>query len=157
MTWAPNARFTNGEADNANSGQNAIPAASAYLFVMSWMELPERDLATPFTAVSHVLGKRVKNYRFSNAESLSILKDIGQSLSSRAPGLHIHLGNGLAVYDHPFSFRPVIEVRHAVKVHEDGSMVEPESGGRNTTGLLNDHGDSFYDFGAPEPPPQPEG
>ncbi|WP_020569962.1 hypothetical protein [Neolewinella persica] len=155
LEWAPNARFTNGEEDDANSGRNAIPAASAYLFVMSWMETPEKDLALPFTAVSHVLGKRVKNYRFSNVESRSIFEDIKQSLKSGAPGLDIHLGNGLAVYDHPFSFRPVIEVKNAVKVDKNGRVKNKAMVARNATGLLNGSGDSFYDFGLPEPPPPP--
>jgi hypothetical protein len=155
LEWAPNARFTNGEEEDANSGKNAIPAASAYLFVMSWMEMPEEDLALPFTAVSHVLGKRVKNYRFSNAESISIYEDIKRSLATKAPGLDIHLGNGLAVYEHPFSFRPVIEVKNAVSVNKKGKLKNPKTGHRLATGLPNGTGDSFYDFGIPEPPPQP--
>jgi hypothetical protein len=157
LNWAPNGRFTNGEEDDPLSGKNAIPAASAYLFVMSWMETPEEDLALPFTAVSHVLGKRVKNYRFSNAESVSIYEDIKRSLATKDPGFDIHLGNGLAVYDHPFSFRPVIEVKNAVKVDKNGRVKNKEVVARNATGLLNGNGDSFYDFGAPEPPPEPEG
>jgi hypothetical protein len=157
LNWAPNGRFTTYEESDPTSGENAIPAASAYLFVMSWMETAEEDLAMPFTAGSHVLGKRVKNYRFSNAESISIYKDIKATLKSDLPRLDIHMGNGLAVYDHPFSFRPVIEVRNAVNVDENGSLVEPTTNGRSATGLVNGYGDSFYDFGAPEPPPQPEG
>jgi hypothetical protein len=153
LNWAPNGRFTNSEEDDPTSGKNAIPAASAYLFVMSWMETPEQDLAMPFTAVSHVLGKRVKNYRFSNAESVSIYEDIGRSLKNKVSYLDIHLGNGLAVYDHPFSFRPVIEVKNAVQVNKKGELKKPLVGHRLATGLTNGTGDSFYDFSNPEPPP----
>ncbi|MFK8161575.1 MAG: hypothetical protein AB8H12_03845 [Lewinella sp.] len=155
LRWAPNGRFTNAEENDPLSGKNAIPAASAYLFVMSWMETPEEDLAMPFTAVSHVLGKRVKRYRFSNAESVSIFEDIGRSLSSgkKLSYLDVHLGNGLAVYDHPFSFRPVIEVKNAVEVDKRGRMKNEEFVARNATGSLNGTGDSFYDFGQPDPPP----
>lgn len=153
LDWAPNGRFTTSEENDPTSGKNAIPAASAYLFVMSWMETPEEDLAMPFTAVSHVLGKRVKNYRFSNVESQSIYEDIGRSLKNKVSYLDIHLGNGLAVYDHPFSFRPVIEIKNAVDLTKKGKVKKPVTGARNATGLTNENGDSFYDFGQPEPPP----
>lgn len=148
LNWAPNGRFTNAEENDPLSGKNAIPAASAYLFVMSWMETPEEDLALPFTAVSHVLGKRVKRYIFSNAESVSIYEDIGRSLfGGKKPSyLDIHLGKGLAVYDHPFSFRPVIEVKNAVEVDKRGKMKKEEFVARNASGPLNGTGDSFYDL-----------
>ncbi len=149
LSWEANSRFSITMEDDTNSGENAIPAASAYLFVMSWLELADEDLASPFTAVSHVLGKRVKAYVFSEVESASILADIKKSLDSDAPCLDIHLGSGLAVYDHPYSFRPVIEVKHAVDPKTPGKV------SRNATGLTDDEGGSYYDFANPVPPNQP--
>lgn len=149
LAWEPNSRFTTSMEEETGSEANAIPAASAYLFVMSWLEMAEEDLTVPFTAVSHVLGKRVRAYVFSEVESQSILNDIEHSLTSKPSWLDIHLGNGLAVYDHPFSFRPVIEVKNAVDTNNPGKI------SRNATGLTNDEGDSFYDFGQPVPPNHP--
>jgi len=62
------------------------------------------------------------------------------------------LGRGLAVWVHPFSFRPVIEVKGAVDKGE--YRVTP----MNATGLTNgdDDGDSFYDYGFPDPPGEPD-
>lgn len=149
LDWEANSRFSSGAEDGSSSEKNAIPAAGAYLFVQSWMETPEAHLAEPFTAVSHVLGRRVKAYVFSPTESRSIYDDMTNSLASKKPCLDIHLGRGLAVYDHPFSFRPVIEVKNAVDFKNPGSVA------RNATGLTNDDGDSFYDFGTPIPPSHP--
>lgn len=146
LSWEANSRFSGAQEDGTTSEANAIPAAGAYLFIMSWLETPEERLAEPFTAVSHVLGRRVKAYAFSSAESKSIYDDLTNSLKSKAPALDIHLGRGLAVYDHPFSFRPVVEVKRAVDV------AKPGSNARNATGLTNDDGDSFYDFSNPIPP-----
>lgn len=151
LKWDPNSRFSKGAEDNSSSEANAIPAAGAYLFVQSWLETPEAHLAEPFTAVSHVLGRRVKSYVFSPTESKSIYEDLANSVDKDGCpiGLDIHLGRGLAVYDHPFSFRPVIEVKKAVDVNNTGKVY------RNATGLTNDEGDSFYDFGLPIPPSHP--
>lgn len=149
MKWEANSRFSKGAEDDSSSEKNAIPAAGAYLFVQSWLETPESLLAVPFTAVSHVLGRRVKAYVFSPTESRSIYDDMTRSMASNMPCVDIHLGRGLAVYDHPFSFRPVIEVKNAVDPKNPGSVA------RNATGLTNDDGDSFYDFGAPIPPSHP--
>jgi len=147
LEWEKNSRFSEAIGDDTDSRANALSAAGAYLFVHSWMEMAELDLALPFTAISHVLGKRVQRYIFSQTESQSIIQDI---LDSAKPGVDIHLGNGLAVWEHPFSFRPVVEVKAATVKVKDRPM------GRNTTGNTNDDGDSFYDFGFPDPPGEPD-
>lgn len=108
LSWAKNSRFNKRTEDDVTSRRNAIPAASAYLFVQSWLELPEVALARPFSATAHMMGKRVKSYLFTAEESRSILRDIKLS---ETKALQIHLGNGLAVDDHPYSFRPVVEVK----------------------------------------------
>lgn len=146
LVWAENTRFSASD-ENSNSKANAIPAASAYLFVHSWLEMEESELDRPFTAATRVMGKRVKAYIFSAAESLSILQDLKNSSKGQ---LLIHLGSGLAVWDHPFSFRPVMEVPGAVSMCDPLPPVP-----RNATGLTNDDGDSFYDFGRPHPPGNP--
>lgn len=146
LEWEKNSRFSETMGDDTDSGKNALSAAGAYLFVHSWMELSEEELAEPFTAVSKVLGKRVRSYRFAHNESLSIYQDILASLRSDAPAVDVHMGNGLAVWQHPFSFRPVIEVKDVMQ-NDGRSTIERVSGG-----AANSNGDSFFDFGQPEPP-----
>ncbi|TXF91628.1 hypothetical protein FUA23_00135 [Neolewinella aurantiaca] len=147
LIWEKNSRFSETMGEGTESDKNALSAAGAYLFIHSWMELPEEVLAEPFTAVSKVLGKRVRSYRFAEAESASIYQDILNSLKSDAPMLDVHMGNGMAVWQHPFSFRPVIEVKDVLKNAES-----PRMAGINST--ANSEGDTFYDFGGPEPPPK---
>ncbi len=147
LEWERNSRFSETMGEGTDSGKNALSAAGAYLFIHSWMELPEEVLADPFTAVSKVLGKRVRSYRFAHNESLSIYQDILASLKSDIPTVDVHMGNGLAVWEHPFSFRPVIEVKDVMKNGGAKAIQRLNGGG------VNDDGDSFYDFGGPEPPP----
>lgn len=148
MTWEPNGRFGTISPTEVDSEANAIPAAGAFLFVRSWQELPESNLATPFTATTRVLGERVKSYTFSYAESQSIFNDIGRSLKQGAEGgMAVHLGNGIAIWSHPFSFRPVVEVK---KAFTDENESLPKS--RMTTGLSDGDSDSFYDYSRPDPP-----
>jgi hypothetical protein len=143
LTWAKNTRFGIGMEDVTKSEANAIPAAGAYLFVQSWLEMPEASLARPFTAAARVMGQRVQAYTFSVDESLGILNDLK---ASKKNCLYIHLGNGMAVWEHPFSFRPVIEVPGAVTKKSQRNRPA------NATGLPNEAGDSFYDYGGPIPP-----
>lgn len=147
LSWEANGRFSTIDPTDSNSPREAIPAAAAYLFVRSWQELPEPELAQPFTATNRVLGERVRSFRFSNEESLTMLADIRTSLDSDRPGLAVHLGNGIAIWSHPFSFRPVVEIRGAVT--DDHA---PLPNGRRVSGLSNGDGDSFYDFSYPDPP-----
>ena len=147
LSWEANGRFSTIDPEGTNSPREAIPAAAAYLFVRSWQELPGAELGRPFTASNRVLGERVRSFRFSNEESLTMLDDIRTSLGSDAPGLAIHLGNGIAIWSHPFSFRPVVEVRRAVA--DDGA---PLPRGRRVSATSNGEGDSFYDFSYPDPP-----
>jgi hypothetical protein len=148
LNWAANSRFSTNMDSGSRSGKNAIPSASAYLFIYSWLEKDEPDLALPFTAASRVMGQRVKAYIFSPAESRSILLDLQASTQDY---LEIHLGNGLAVWDHPFSFRPVMDVPGVVPKGESRKQPVPV----NATGLTDDDGDSYYDFGMPHPPGKP--
>ena len=149
LTWNANSRFTDISATLVTSQANAIPAASAYLFVRSWQELPEEQLTDPFTAKTRVLGERVKCYTFSAAETATILDDLRHALEVEddGGGLAVHLGDGIAIWSHPFSFRPVVEVKGGLKDRDDAS------GSRRTTGASNDDGDSFFDYAEPNPPP----
>jgi len=149
LEWEPNGKFSQGAGKSTNSSAEAIPAASAYLFVHSWMETFTEDLALPFESVSHDLDRRVKAYMFSNDESKAIAADLGTADCSAA-ALYVHLGRGLAVISHPFSFRPVIDV--AVPQRPSGSA-EIYS---NASGLTDEDGDSYYDFGYPIPPHSPD-
>jgi len=147
LAWERNSRFSVTQESNANSEANAIPAAGAYLFIHAWLETPESHLAVPFTAATRVMGERVKSYIFSQSESLSIYNDLK---NSKENCLDIHLGRGLAVWVHPFSFRPVIEVKGAVAKGKTRQVP------MNATGLTNEDGDSYYDYGFPDPPGDPD-
>lgn len=149
LTWASDSRFT--DPMQTDSGINAIPAASAYLFVYSWLETPVHELPEAFESVAHEQDCRVKTYSFSVEESRSIRNDIERSIKTGAPSLLIHLGQGIAVKGHPFSFRPVLEVENAEDPTSPGKVK------RNSTGLLDDDGNSYYDFSRPNPPYPPEG
>lgn len=153
LTWASNSKFAN--AGGTGSQMNAIPAASAYLFVYSWMETPLEELDLPFTSAASDQDLRVQAYIFSVEESKTIRRDIENSLENgknnkdEVPELCIHLGNGIAVQSHPFGFRPVIEIKHAVIEKKPGKVA------RNSTGATDGDGGSYFDFGTPIPP-QPE-
>ncbi len=149
LEWDPNGKFSRSGGKSTNSNAEAIPAASAYLFVHSWLETFTENLAHPFESVSHDLDRRVKAYQFSNAESKAIAADLGTAEAS-ADGLYIHLGKGLAVSSHPFSFRPVIDVAEPQRSSVAAEIFS------NATGLTDDDGDSYYDFGAPIPPGSPD-
>lgn len=136
LEWVPNSHFGKRNAANTESGRNAIPGAGAYLFTQAWRELPYRDLAEPFTASVRELGRRVKSYVHTVEVSQTIHASL---LGEENNGLTIHLGVGGAVWDHPFAFRPVVEVSGRFSGAD-----EPENG---------DMGEgSYYDFADPEPP-----
>jgi hypothetical protein len=147
LTWASNSKFA--DAGGTGSQMNAIPAASAYLFVYSWMETPLEELDLPFTSAAADQDLRVQAYIFSKAESKTINRDIGNSLSNQEeePELCIHLGIGIAVQGHPFGFRPVMEIKNAIPNGKLGKV------NRNSTGLTDGNGGSYFDFSNPIPPP----
>ena len=149
LEWDPNGKFSQSGGKSTNNNSEAISAASAYLFVHSWMETFTEDLAMPFESVNHDLDRRVKAYQFSNDESKAIAADLGTPKVS-ADGLYIHLGRGLAVSGHPFSFRPVIDVANPQRSNSSSEIFA------KATGLMDDDGDSYYDFGAPIPPGSPD-
>lgn len=150
LNWDANGRFSRINPVNANSAQNAIPAAGAFLFVHSWKQTPERELANPFVAAAGVvLGERVRDYMFSAAETLSIFEDVSASLDSKQPALAIHLGNSIAIAQHPFSFRPVLEVTNAGG--KGGKQLD-----QLVSVFIDESGNNYYDYSSPEPPKKPE-
>lgn len=148
LEWVPNSQFGKRAAGSTESGPNAIPGASALLFAQAWRQLPYERLADPFTASLRELGRRVKAYVHSEPVSRSIQADL---LGEGVKTLTVHLGAGLAVWEHPFAFRPVVEV--GTNLGADGQqpyerdMSNPENGGPD--------GSSYYDFSVPEPPKHP--
>jgi hypothetical protein len=141
LEWVPNSQFGKRTARSTESGVNAIPGASAYLFAQAWRELPHEKLAMPFTGSIRELGRRVKSFTHSAPVSQSIRADL---LGREDRTITVHLGVGLAVYDHPFAFRPVVEV----STHPDGRYKKRN----HKSGLEEDSDDSFYDFSMPDPP-----
>lgn len=144
LAWMPNSKFSN--SIGTKSEANAIPAAGAYLFVHKWMETPADELADVFQSKTYQQDLRVQAYIFSYEESLSIRNDMitdGGTYNE----VCIHLGDGIAVTGHPFSFRPVLEVKNAVDPEKPGKT------GRSMTGLSDETGNSYYDYATPIPPP----
>jgi hypothetical protein len=142
LRWVPDSQFGKRNALRVESGPNAIPGASAYLFTQAWRELPYDQLAEPFTGSIRELGRRVKTYTHPTTVSRSIHAD----LLGRGNGhLTVHLGTGLAVWDHPFGFRPVVEIGGSV-----GEKQQLRSSRLEDDGAMGE--ESYYDFGSPNPP-----
>ncbi|NJC24912.1 hypothetical protein [Neolewinella antarctica] len=152
-TWVKDGKFSAGNSVVTASSLNAMPAAGAYLFVYSWLETSQAELAQPFTATTRVTGERIQAYTFSKVESESIYLDMLAGKKGRKRGVEshvdVHLGNGVAIWAHPFSFRPVLEVSGAIT--QDGNR----SFQRDASGLSDTEGASFYDYSLPTPPGPP--
>ncbi len=142
FTWDPNPRFPTNPVESTESGTDAIPGAGAFLFVHYYLETPHFDLSSIFEATAYQLGRRVRAYIFSVAESKAIGKRIKVHLQGTKPRLSLHLGRGITVATHPVSFRPVLEV---------GSSGVTKKGVSIFDGGGND-GSDFYDFSMPDPP-----
>jgi len=129
FAWVPNPSFLDSSED-VNSRREAIPGASAYLFILSWLEKKFRELHEPFIGLANGKNQRVKTYVFEEVESAAIIELIKEEGMG---AVNLYMGNGIRVSSHPFAFRPIIEVAKDVNTFiEDGS--------------------SFYDFCNPCPP-----
>lgn len=147
LSWRRNSQFDQSMERDSSSGVNAIPPAEAYTFITQWLEVADKSLAEPFTGVSPVLGRRVGSYISSKAISASIYESILISLQSNSPGLDVHCGVGAVNTEHPFSFRPVIELMNSKAPGEETI----------TTGLAaGNSGSTYYDYGYPDPPGEPD-
>ncbi len=132
LLWEPNPVFPANPNQSVDSGEDAIPAAGAYLFVLSWLETKFDELGAVFDTTAMLLGRRVKSYRFQEQES----KDIIAALRNVSdPRLTIHLGKGITVPSHPVPFRPVVEAGTAQNVK-----------------LVQGGGNAFFDFSRVCPP-----
>jgi len=133
MQWDPTPPFLETDDHSIQSGIDQIPAEGAYLFILGWLEYPYQELGRPFEGIAPHLVKRVRSYTFSENETQKILEVIGEQVEKKT--LYIHLGIGISVQKHPFSFRPVLQV-----LTEKGDAAEE-----------GDDGD-FFDFSNPCPP-----
>lgn len=138
MTWETDPAFleNTSEEEDANSEVDAIPGASAFLFVRSWLEKPYTELYDPFVGIADGITRRVKSYIFSEEESKVILDNIGNGNGKQ---LLMYMGNGIRVSSHPFAFRPVLEVSNTQKTDVKGNVLSGSSA-------------SFFDFSSPCPP-----
>lgn len=134
MTWDPNPPFLRTTDDSPLNGIDQIPPEGAYLFILAWLELSYQKLEHPFEAIAANLVKRVRSYTFNTEETQKILEMLGPSPLDKQ--LYIHMGLGISVQKHPFSFRPVLQV------HTIGT--DPLDG--------DDGDDGFFDFSNPCPP-----
>jgi len=142
MDWDPNPKFPTDPTQSPLSGRNAIPGDGAFLFVHHWLETEHYELSTLFESTAYQLGRRVKSYRFAAQVTESIAADIDKALADRGV-LFVHLGRGISVSTHPFSFRPVLEVAGQTYLERDRQYAEDNENG---------NGGSFYDYSVPIPP-----
>jgi len=143
LEWDPKTPVINPKA--TESGINAIPGASAYLFVHSWLETPADELGYAFDGLVGQQDRRVEAYVFEKEESAAILADMEAGKAE----LFVHLGSGPVVTTHPFAFRPVIEVRNK----KSGKLSKKTL--RNATAVSDGEGGSFFDYSNPQPPYPP--
>lgn len=143
MEWDPNPSFPTDPTQSPLSGRNAIPGDGAFLFVHHWLETEHYELSTLFESSAYQLGRRVKSYRFAAQETESISADIAKALADDGE-LYVHLGRGIRVSTHPFSFRPVLEVAGQTYLRRGRTYSDNNGGG-------GDDG-TFYDYSIPIPP-----
>lgn len=143
LEWDPKTPVINPKA--TESGINAIPGASAYLFVHSWLETPADALGSAFDGLVGQQDHRVEAYVFEKEESAAILADMEAGKAE----LLVHLGSGPVVSTHPFAFRPVIEIRN----RKAGKLSRKTL--RNATAVSDGDGGSFFDYSNPHPPYPP--
>ncbi|MEM6396524.1 MAG: hypothetical protein AAF741_09265 [Bacteroidota bacterium] len=141
MKWDPNPTFPTDPKQSPLSGRNAIPGDGAFLFVHHWLETEHYELSSAFESSAYQLGRRVKSYRFAAQETVSISEDLAAILDGGR--LYLHLGRGISVSTHPFSFRPVLEVAGKAYLERGRQYNDNGSG---------DHGGSFFDYSVPIPP-----
>jgi hypothetical protein len=137
LKWEPNPAFPTNAYESSLSGKDAIPGASAFLFVHRWLETPFHNLAKVFEATAYNLCQRIKAYRYPTQDTQPILDAIKEQDAGGTGLICIHLGSGITVSSHPYAFRPILEI---TKVSD--SKVDAAASG----------GGKFYDFSTPVPP-----
>lgn len=134
LEWAPTPPFLQDAGKSTENGVDQIPAEGAYLFILGWLEYQYHQLGTPFEAIAPHLVKRVKSYIFGKAETQKIIEAIGPDPEQAL--IYIHMGIGIRVQKHPFSFRPILQITKALQ----------------DTGNEEDGDGEFFDFSNPCPP-----
>lgn len=138
LKWEADPHFLRDtELPGPGSGIDAIPPAGAFLFVFNWLAQKYYELPVTFEDTFRSVANRVESYIYIPAETKIIADKIKRAAK---PAVYIHLGVGLSVPSHPFSFRPVIEIR------EEKEAVRSTA---NTSAI--DHA-TFFDFSRPCPP-----
>lgn len=138
LTWQPDPAFPANPNESPLSGKDAIPGASAFLFVHKWLETPFNQLAKVFEATSYDLGRRIKGFRYPDNDTAPILVAMKEQNKNNTGFICLHLGSGITVSTHPYAFRPILEINQA-----DAGIGEAAAGG---------DGGKFYDFASPVPP-----
>lgn len=138
LKWQPNPSFPTNSYESPLSGKDAIPGASAFLFVHKWLETPVRDLAKVFEATAYNLGRRIKGFRYPDEDTSYILEAMKEENSSNTGVICLHLGSGITVDSHPYAFRPILEITQV----KPGVNSAADGGG----------GGKFFDFASPVPP-----
>lgn len=141
LWWEADPSFPVQPKESVLSDRDAIPGAAAFLFVHSWLETKHADLGDPFEANAYHLGRRVKAYRFNREEGQQIAAKIKDAVATGDGLLCVHLGKGISVSTHPFSFRPVLEVTTNSFVLNGRVRIEGDDGDG-----------SYFDYSLPIPP-----
>lgn len=147
LEWERNPHFLDSSENHAvRSGIDAIPAAGAFLFIYNWLRQSAYQINQVFEYDLFSELKRVRAYTYIVDETKKIIADIQKEHDpSTEINVYIHLGVGLSVEDHPFSFRPVIEV-HPKATKAKGKTRTKEDVFIELTSS------SFFDFSRPCPP-----
>ena len=138
---------------SGNLGFAGIPVSGAYLFVYSWMKLPDNQLAEAFQALANSFNVRVKSYIFDQVTTDAIRMKViepGMDLTS----VYVHLGyaEGNPVFN-PFGFRPVLELHFEEGLSfEISKHILPAVRGASLVRNADLSYSYFYDFSSPCPP-----
>jgi hypothetical protein len=139
LSWERNPHFLDTkEGEGLLSGIDAIPAAGAFLFVANWLRHPSYLLNSVFESETASAIERVRAYFYSSDESRIIMEEARKHDKGTKVDVFIHLGVGISVEDHLFSFRPVLEVHAGDAKNKLTALQE----------LANS---SFFDFSRPCP------
>lgn len=147
--WDPNPPFLEKGAYGQDSGPNEIPVDGAILFAQAWLETPYDSIRDAFEgADSRNLVQRVKSYTFQEDETASIITQLEKYTGDVQ--LNLYLGNSIPVTNHPFGFRPVLEVRPVPFIPAEKTKAKASKKDNNGGG--GGDGSTFFDFSNPCPP-----
>ena len=136
-----------------NLAYGGIPVSGAYLFVYSWMKLPDSHLAGAFQALANSSNVRVKSYIYDQLTTDAIrMKVIEPGMDLISAYVHLGYAEGNPVFN-PFGFRPVLELHfEEVESLKISNNFLPKARGASLVRNADLSYSYFYDFSSPCPP-----